>query len=74
MEKKLKKKGEEPQSKYLQCLRHDSHKWLVSARSQAKCHTWMPGCMKSIVTKERMLSLAQVSLRLNYNNVTVKNT
>ena len=30
MEKKLEKKGEEPQSKYLQCLRHDSQNdWSV---------------------------------------------
>ena len=32
VEKKLEKKGKDPQPIYLQCLCHDSHKLLVSAR------------------------------------------
>ena len=40
--------------------------------SIAKCHTGMSEC-SGVVTEARMLSLAQVSLSLNYSNVIVKN-
>ena len=78
VEKKL-EKGKEPQPTYLQYLRHDSHKWLVSAQLEVKRNatlgcTWMQRIVtEDNLTEERMSSLAQVSLSVKYSNVTVKN-